>query len=145
MATTLNNISKSALWLILATFITFGCSRERCNTPIGDAHCQIEPNSPLYNAINNVGGYVYLVGGHHGLVVIRTSYADFVCYERTCPHCLDIAVEADNEWGGGVMKCPKCGSKFSTYTDGMPLDGSLTQCPLYEYSTSYDGEFLYIY
>lgn len=122
-----------------------GCAESRCKTPIGDAHCQIDPNSPLYNAINTVGGYVYLHGGHRGLVVVRLGYMEFVCYERACPYCLDVAVTASKDWGGAVMECSQCGSRFSTYTDGAALDGSATQCPLYEYSTSFDGSLLYIY
>lgn len=122
------------------------CKHEnRCNTPIGAANCTVDPNSPLYNRLNNVGGFEYLVGGNHGIFVLRTSLNDFVAYERTCPHDHDGVVEVVDGWDGAVLQCPVCGSRFNTYADGVPLDGSTTSCPLYQYGATYDASMLYIY
>lgn len=131
--------------ILLLVSCAVSCKRDRCNTPIGAATCQIEPDSPLYNRLNSVGGYEYLVGGNKGLVVVRTAINEFVCYERTCPYDHEGRVEAEEGWGGTVMTCPKCGSQFNTYSEGCPLEGSLTGCPLYEYGTRYEGGILYIY
>lgn len=139
-------VNRWAILMMLSLALLTGCKHEHvCNTPIGDANCRIEPNSPLYHGLNVVGGYEYLVGGHKGLIVVRTSYDEFVCYERTCPNDHDTPVNVSSDWGSSVLECPVCGSRFSTYTDGVPLDGSVTPCPLYQYSTRYDGSYLYIY
>lgn len=144
MATASNKILL-ILGMLILTGSFCGCGDERCSTPIGEAYCVLEPDSPLYYSLNTVGGYEYLVGGHRGLVVIRTALDEFVCYERSCPACHDVAVEVSKDWGSGVLECPQCGSRFSVYTEGVPLDGSITRCPLYQYSTTYDGFELHIW
>jgi len=128
----------------VAAFAFVSCGKEgRCHVPIGDANCQIDPNSPLYPGINNCDGYEYLVGGANGLVVVRVSFNDFACYERSCP--LDSGrLEMASGYGNIVLECPKCHSQFNTFLDGCPLEGSRTSCYLYKYGTYYDGRTLYI-
>ena len=43
-----------------------------------------------------------------------------------------------------VLECPKGHSRFNTFADGCPLEGSRTSCYLYKYSTYYDGTTLFI-
>ncbi len=134
----------ACLAALLAITSLAGCGKEgRCHVPIGDANCQIDPNSPLYSGINNCDGYEYLVGGANGLVVVRVSFNEFACYERSCP--LDTGrLEMVSGYGNIVLECPKCHSQFNTFADGCPLEGSRTPCYLYKYSTYYDGHTLYI-
>jgi nitrite reductase/ring-hydroxylating ferredoxin subunit len=88
-------------------------------------------------------GYEYLIGGYQGMAVIRTGWNEFMAYECTCPHDHG-RLAMDKDYGNLVLRCPLCGSGFSTFGDGFPLDGSLTSCPLYHYNTYYDGAILYI-
>lgn len=129
----------------LIVFAALGsCDKERyCDVPVGDATCRIDPNSPLYPGLNTLSGYEYLYGGYQGMVVVRTGWNEFVAYECTCPHDHG-RLEMDKGYGNLVLVCPECGSQFSTFGDGFPLDGSLTSCPLYRYNTYYDGVMLYI-
>ena len=140
------SIERFFLWVGLAAACAAVCScgKERmCNVPIGNATCQIDPNSPLYPGLNNTNGYEYLVGGYQGIVVVRTGWYEFVAYECTCPHDEGL-LEMAKGYGNLVLECPECGSQFSTFGDGFPLDGSVTSCPLYQYNTYYDGSILYI-
>ncbi len=134
----------AAVFLFSAVLALSSCNKEgRCHVLIGEATCQIDPNSPLYPGINNCDGYEYLVGGANGLVVVRVSYNDFACFERSCP--LDSGrLEMAEGFGNIVLECPKCHSRFNTFADGCPLEGSRTSCYLYQYSTYYDGSTLYI-
>lgn len=121
-----------------------GCKHDAvCDVPFGDAACQIDPLSPLCPGLNTVGGCEYLVGGHQGIVVVRTGIADFVAFERTCPYDHG-RVEVSPEYAGSVLQCPECGSCFLAESDGAPLEGSKTPCSLYRYGTYYDGAVLYI-
>ena len=129
---------------LLVSLVISSCDKEkRCGVPIGDATCQIDPNSPLYPGLNVVGGFEYIVGGNNGIAVIRLSMSEFAAYERTCPHDT-CRLEAPEEYAGLVLQCPQCGSQFSTFGDGVPLESSQTSCALYQYSTYYDGRTLYI-
>lgn len=133
-----------ALILLFSVATVGGCGKESyCNVPVGDATCQIDPNSPLYPGLNTMSGYEYLIGGYQGVVVVRTAWEEFVAYECTCPYDRGL-LEMDEGYGNLVLRCPECGSQFSTFGDGFPLDGSLTSCPLYQYNTFYDGRLLYI-
>ena len=149
----------AAFVLMPCMIVLGGCGKNAvCDIPIGDATCQLNPNSPLYPGINNCDGYQYLTGGFNGLVVIRTSWNDFVCYECTCPYdkgVLEIPVDTvwdaahthfrlQTSYGNLVLRCRKCGSQFSTFAGGAPMEGSQTACFLYQYSTYYDGSTLYI-
>lgn len=113
--------------------------------PIGLTNFEIYPNDAYYGGLNNVGGFIYLTGGHCGVVVVRLAYDQFVAYERSCPVDNTTAVVATSEWGGQLLQCPKCHTTFVTANDGLPLDGGATSCPLYQYSTRYSGGILYVY
>jgi len=127
--------------IILAALFT-GCTPEaRCDTPMGDATCQLDLMQ--YPNLTGGNGYEYLYGGYQGIVVIRTSLEQYVAYERTCPHDHGrLAVSKD--YGNTVLECPDCHSRFNAFADGQPLDGSQTSCPLYQYSTHYSAGILYI-
>ena len=136
--------SNIVLLLILAASLLAGCDKDRmCKVPIGDANCQIDPNSALYPGLNNLSGYQYLYGGYQGIVVIRTNWSEFVAYECTCPNDHGRLEMADG-YGNLVLECPECGSQFSTFADGAPIEGSKTSCFLQQYNTYYDGRLLYI-
>lgn len=135
---------KQCLRILLLAALFVSCGKEHsCRVPIGEATCQIDPNSPLYPGINNCDGYEYLVGGYQGIVVVRTGWESFVAYERTCP--ADTGrLEMAEGYGNIVLECPKCHSQFNTFAGGEPLNGSHSSCFLQQYNTYYDGQTLYI-
>lgn len=136
----------STLSILLVGLLFAACGKEnRCFVPIGMTNFSIEPNAAYYSGLNNVGGYMYLTGGHRGVVVVRTAYDHFVAYERTCPADSTTAVRISEEYGSSLLECPRCGTLFVVEADGMPMDGGATACPLYQYSTSYSGGVLSVY
>ncbi|MBP5547532.1 MAG: hypothetical protein J6X58_01390 [Bacteroidales bacterium] len=131
---------------ILVTALLVSCHRDdSCYVPIGITNFEIEPNSAEYQGVNSVGGYIYLTGGHRGVIVVRMAYDQFVAFERTCPADSTTAVEISADWGSSLLECPKCHTCFIIASDGMPMDGGATECPLYQYSTSYSGGVLWVY
>lgn len=125
--------------VLLLLFCLAGC--KECDVPHGDANCQL----PLYQYPNlsTVGGYEYIVGGYQGVVVIRTSLNEYRAYERTCPHD-NGRLEISTDYGSSLLECPLCHSCYNVYSDGMPLEGSLSSCPPFQYPTVCDGGTLYI-
>lgn len=130
--------------LLVALVLMASCDKEnRCHVPIGDANCQLDPNSAIYPGLNTCDGYEYLVGGHQGIVVIRRGWTEFVAYERSCP-ADSSRLFMSPEYGNLVLECPQCHSQWNTFADGEPLSTSTTSCFLWEYNTYYDGRLLYI-
>ena len=130
-----------------------GCERTgACHVPIGDVGFTIQPNDAMYSDLSCVGGSCLLrygpygqYVGHVGVIIVRTGLDDFVAYEATCPLDTNTALQISDSLGSAVIECPRCGSLFSTYTDGVPLAGSATSCSLFSYQTIYNGKDLTIY
>lgn len=131
-------------WLFCVALLSTSCSRDSvCNTPFGDGGV-IDITQPDLAALQNVGGTVTINRGYKGIFVRRINYGEFVAFECACPHCHEVRLTPDPDWGGAVLMCATCGSKFETEY-GTPLDGSATSCMLYEYRTAFDGYTLEIY
>jgi nitrite reductase/ring-hydroxylating ferredoxin subunit len=133
------------LGLLSLLLFVASCGRDECKVSFGATNFHIEPNQAYYSELNSPGGYMYFTGGHRGVIVVRLGYDRFVAYERTCPEDNSTPVEVSEEWGSTLLECPTCHSCFIVDGDGMPLDGSATNCPLYQYSTNYSGGVLWVY
>jgi len=134
------------IMLCLLPLLLTSCGKDnKCYVPIGITNFEIAPNSAYYSGLNNVGGYMYLTGGHRGVIVVRLAYDQFVAFERTCPADSTTAVEVSKDWGTALLECPVCHTCFIVASDGMPMDGGATACPLYQYGTNYSGGTLWVY
>ena len=131
--------------LLLSLLLLSACGKNDCRVTIGETNFSIRPNEAEYFGLNNPGGYLYLTGGHRGIVVVRLAYDRFVAFERTCPEDNSTPVEISSDWGSSLLECPKCHSCFVVENDGIPLDGAATSCPLYQYNTIYSGGELWVY
>jgi len=133
------------LCVLCLSLLSFaGCGPDRCRTPFGEGGT-VDVTMPDFAPLAHVGGAMSIGGlGSLGVHVTRTSYSDFVAFELACPADHEVRLEADADWGGSILECPVCASRFNAL-DGTPLSGSATPCPLYQYSTSFDGRWLSIY
>ena len=134
-----------ALFLIFhfSFLILTSCVGDRCNSPFGEGGT-LDVTMPDFAPLSNVGGSLMINRGYKGIIVTRVTYSDFVAFECACPGGCDVRLEADPAWGNTVLVCPTCSSRFNAL-DGSALDGSTTPCPLYQYSTAFDGRLLSIY
>ena len=137
----------AALFLIFhfSFFIFFvSCNRDNaCQTPFGEGGV-LDITQPDFAALQTVGGTVTVNRGYKGIFVRRVSYSDFVAFECACPNDHEVRLLPLEGWDGGVLECPACKSKYETI-NGQPLEGAASGCPLYEYSTYFDGYTLEIY
>ena len=130
--------------LFISVFSLFtSCSTDSCDTPFGSGGV-IDIYQPEFVSLTNVGGTVTVNRGYKGIFVRRVSFSQFVAFECACPHCHEVRLVPDPDWGGAVLQCPSCNSRFETEY-GNPLDGAATGCPLFEYRTQFDGTLLSIY
>ena len=135
----------SRIPLLLLFLLLSACGKNDCHVTIGETNFSIRPNEAEYYGLNNPGGYLYLTGGHRGIVVVRLAYDRFVAFERTCPEDNSTPVEISSDWGSSLLECPQCHSCFVVENDGIPLDDAATSCPLYQYNTIYSGGELWVY
>lgn len=129
--------------LHLSLFTLSACGGDRCNTPFGEGGT-LDVTMPDFAPLSNVGGSLMINRGHKGIMITRVSYSEFVAFEGACPNDNDVLMEPDATWSNMVLVCPSCSSRFNAL-DGSPFDGSVTPCPLYQYSTSFDGRLLSIW
>lgn len=130
--------------IALLVALAGACTPDRCSVPFGEGGT-FDVTMPDFSPLSHVGGTMAIGGiGLMGVQVTRTSYSDFVAFELTCPADHEVRLEVDPAWGGSILQCPVCGSRFNAL-DGTPFNGAATSCPLYQYSTAFDGRMLTIY
>ncbi|GEM53308.1 hypothetical protein F0358_01075 [Empedobacter brevis] len=80
----------------LVLFMAFILIFQSCNSDDGTVNCVptttvnviINTNLPLYSALNNPGGWIYVSGataGTRGIIVVRTA-SGYKAYDRNAPH-----------------------------------------------------------
>lgn len=130
--------------LVATLMLLAACSADRCDTPFGTGGT-IDITMPDFAPLSTVGGSMSVGGmGNKGVHITRTAYSDFVAFDLVCPNDHDVRLVADDDWGGSILTCPTCSSRFNAL-DGTPLSGSATACPLYQYNTTFDGRMLTVY
>lgn len=144
-------IIKTLILLGFVLMISNGLIFQSCNKkdaypniPNVYVNLYLDLTSTQYVELNSVGGYVYLTGGHRGILVYRISVEDFIAFERTCPYdpdkdCARIEVEPS-----GLTTVDSCCLSRFLILDGSVLRGPST-LPLKQYRTSFDGSILRIY
>ena len=134
----------SLILLFSFSFLIFSCGDERCRTPFGEGGT-IDLLQPDFNILyNNPGATLVINRGYRGILVHCTNLYEYVAFECACPYCRETGMVPDDRQRASVLVCPDCGSRFDVFF-GNPLDGAMTSCMLYQYSTHYDGRYLSIY
>jgi hypothetical protein len=130
------------LFLLLASD---ACKKDQyANIPSVYVNLNLDISSTLYIELNNVGGWVNITGGYKGITVYRSTYEDFVAFERCCPYDPDIeAARVSVDASGLTLTDTVCGSTF-LILDGSVVNGPASM-PLKQYYTSFDGDNLHIY
>ncbi len=135
------------LKLTFAFFVAFSvvaCTDDepRLNVPPALVNVEINLTNIQYQNLQQIGGFVYLEGGHRGIIVYRKGQSEYLAWDRLCPN------EPENECGvvevhssGLYMHDRCCESTFDL--SGYPTAGP-ARFPLIMYNTFSDGGFLYI-
>jgi nitrite reductase/ring-hydroxylating ferredoxin subunit len=142
-----------SLFILLLTFslLTFNSScSERNETvscfPNATVSVQLNLSLPSNNALQNVGGWIYVneVGaGTRGLIVVRIT-SGFKVYDRNAPHICpdtDTTLEVKN---GTSVYCPKDKAEWILIT-GQPTAVANVSPKTYGYSFDSNSNILSIY
>jgi len=148
-----------AIVLIAGAIALEGCNKDE-NTLIdpGYVNITINPNSPEYIELNNVGGWAYLYANppSRGIIVYRftTNSRLMNGHPHTNPSSavpphqpkavpgslLTILIVDDS----GILAVDTCSGSEYLLLDGSVTKGPAT-IPLYAFKTVYDGNMLQIY
>ncbi len=112
-----------------------GCKPEDVPSAPTNVNFTLDLTAPANAALNSNGGYVY----HDGIIVARTSGANYVAVSQVCTHAgstiyFDLSINQ--------FHCPSHGSTFAT-------DGTVTGGPassnLARYNTTLTGTSLRVF
>ncbi len=124
-------------WLI-------SCEQNIPDEPIPQVFVEetINLNNFEYNALNTIGGFVYLDAGVRGIIIYRQSQDRYRAFERNCPYrpldeCALVSVDESTFFM--IDTC--CGSTFDF--DGNPTGGP-ARFPMLEYSGVVNQNFLMV-
>jgi len=134
------NITKLTFFFVIICSALFSdsCRKKEDLVPNVYVNFTIFLSDPEFSTLQTIGNSVYITGGVAGIIIYRLSDNNFVALDRCCTYkpsnrC-SVLPDSTNSF---FLKCPCCGSKFSTL-DGGVQSGSAER-PLVQYSTSYDG------
>lgn len=136
---------KISILFVLFIFVS-SCKEEKHPIPNVPVDIQIDPNSPEFPYLQIDNGSAYVRGGYNGngIIVFKKPFADFVAFDRTCPHDIyntNSVVIVQNPYDI-IATDTVCGSRFSLL-DGSVLEGP-SKFPLKQYDANYSNGWLYI-
>ncbi|RAK68078.1 hypothetical protein DLM85_08540 [Hymenobacter edaphi] len=131
---------------VLALGFLAGCGSSKSNVepaiPTAVVNDLINLSTQEAAALRFDNGFIYRPGGVRGIIVVRQNAQQYLAFERNCPFqpydaCAKVSVDASRFFL--VDTC--CSSRFD-------LTGQLTsgpaRRPLRQYSTSLNGNLLYV-
>lgn len=134
---------RNKIWLLLLLAIG-SCTTQEPQTNIPDVPVDIEVDLTSIDnqALQQLGGFIYLDGGVRGIVLIHTTTTDYVALDRNCTYQpTDAKAIVSMHSSGFFLEDPSCGSTFDL--NGFPTGGP-AEFPLKEYSISRAGDILFI-
>lgn len=130
-----------ALALAVVAGTAFACNRDDDSleqVPRLPIDVTISLDLPLYQPLQNPGGWVYLQGGSQGLIVYRVGPSEIVAFDRHCTFQVEnrCRIVVDEESNITAVDSDCCNSVF-TIIDGVPMSGPARR-PLHRYQTAFN-------
>jgi nitrite reductase/ring-hydroxylating ferredoxin subunit len=106
--------------LVIAIFLAIAFSTQ---AQVAFPEIIVNLSYPQYQSLKMDGGYKYIEGGMHGIILYRSSENNYIAFERACPHHpYDENATVDVDMSGLYMVDHACKSNFS-FPDGNPTAG----------------------
>jgi nitrite reductase/ring-hydroxylating ferredoxin subunit len=130
--------------IALSSYVVSSCKKDNTNDVAQNyVDFYLYLNEPSNIALNAVGGWLYVNQGTKGIIVYRRALNEFTALERNCTYDPTASCATVQVVSGITAIDSCCTSRFSIY-DGSIINGPATQ-PLYQYSTTFDGNALRVY
>lgn len=103
--------------------------------PVVPVDITLSLDLPLYMALQNPGGWVYINGGSEGIVLYRIGPDEITAFDRHCTYQVEnrCRLDVDDDTNITVVDYSCCNSVFNM-VDGTPLEGP-ARLPLRRYQT----------
>ena len=140
---------RKSIIIVTILFNILACSKDGQNDvaaiPYIEVDERIDINDPLYQNLNNIGGWAYITAaGSRGIILYRVSTEIVKAYERQCtfdPTSVCSTTDVD-PFTLQVNDNDCCGSIFNL-TNGIVFQGPAT-IPLKQYSASIEGTYIVV-
>ncbi len=124
----------------LILFILTSCNddEELNQVPVVPVNLSISLDLPLYQTLQNPGGWVYLNGGSMGIIVYRIGPDEFSAFDRHCTFQVEsqCQIAMDEESNVSAVDYTCCNSVFNML-DGGPMSGPARR-PLRRMQTNFN-------
>jgi len=120
----------------LIAFSFFSCEDEFSQFP--EVPVAFTINLAYNNDLQFPGNSVYFAGvGYGGIIVTCYTEGVYYAFDAACPY--EISPDCLLETEGLIATCPCCGSKYTLFYSGSPIEGP-TSAPLKEYNVKVINE-----
>ncbi|MDA9820277.1 hypothetical protein N9C06_05095 [Salibacteraceae bacterium] len=134
---------KSAILFLAISVSSCGGGNAYEGIPNVAVDLYIYPTDPLYQPLQVVGGWAYVIGGSKGIIVYRNSFEEFSAYERHTPYDPEKNCSLAYVDSFELVAVDSCSKTRYVLTDGSVLSGP-GSLPLKPYFTTFDGDALHI-
>lgn len=130
--------------VIFVGIFSTSCSKSDSFIPNVPVQLVLNTLDPQYQDLNGVGGWAYVEGGSRGIIVFRSSFDQFMAYDRHCSFepensCGQVSISSNN-----LLAEDSCCASVFQLIDGQPIDGPAVR-GLQQYSTSFDGNIIQVW
>ena len=131
------------LSLIILIILIKSCDKDNNIIPNVKVDFRIQASE-----LSGVGSAIYTQEnyGVRGIIIYHKNTNEYVAFERACsyrPNDNCAVVHLNNEVNPSFLKDSCCNSSF-LLEDGTPFSGPAL-VPLKQYSTNFDGTYIYVY
>ena len=134
-------MKKNKLKWVLACVLAIGFCRGYSQAAFPTIFVNL--NYPQYQRLKLDGGFVYIEGGLHGIILYRASENSYIAYERACPHHPEEACAVVQVDGSTLFMVDHCCKSTFNFPEGQPTGGP-AQRSLYRYQIEPSGATLKI-
>jgi len=133
---------KKNIVLLLYIFCFFGCTKDDNLIPEVFVNFSIQASE-----LGGVGSAIYTTEnyGLRGIIIYHKNSNEYIAFERACSYRPSNSCETiflNDETSPTFLEDSCCNSRF-LLDDGTPFSGPAL-LPLKQYSTSFDGNYIYV-
>ena len=131
------NLIKIFFTLIILIAFNISCGDKNTVVPHVYVHFELDLNQADMQDLISIGGYVFVTGGHRGIVIYHNSVDEFSAYNRSCTYHPNEECRVGDSDKWGTLICDCCDSEYFLFNDAIPIKEPAT-IALQKYRVTYN-------